>query len=246
MRSLLSILSAIVGFVCAGGCMHALPRTAPPVVPIRIDGAAGQASGHGQGVLVGSRLLTALHVLTGLHERPIAPRWMRVGGAHTRASLHASGDLGVVESLYRPSVRTPLIGVGQDWAALELDSLCPVGDVVSFGIAPTAWTPGECVYAVRADFEGGVIRHRYHALFVLDCSFNEPVPEGLTMLGDPTGVDLSGWSGCFVGRYHADSGHWDMLGIYACRTDEDGRALHGVLRPPEAALAWLMLGAAER
>ena len=235
MRYLLMILCAVVGLQQVS-CNRQLK--APPVVPVAFSSPVTNGlSFKGQGILVENRLLTAMHIFTTKPGGAFPPETLTVSGALTGCSPYAHGDLEIVEGLYHPDRQTRLSGLGEDWLALEIDSLPPVS-AETFTVRG-AVQGGEKVFAIRAINHDGVLRYEYTPLVILSFQADEPVPEGLILAENLDKTSLKSWSGCFVGRYNENASTWELFGILISTTTQDGRQIHSILRPPARALSWL-------
>ncbi len=222
-----------------GGCGSFDPATDPPCASVRVRDAVDRGGAYrGQGILAGSRFLSAGHIFV-QNDAAFPPGEIIVEGrAHTvSASIH--GDMAVVRRLYGPGRSRHLNELLEDWVCFEWEADAEARPI-EWDVGDGTVRASDSLYAVRADVLNGSREFESMALTVLAVDADEPVPSGVVFVRTPPRVRLAGWSGSFVGRYHPESLRWEFVGIFIASKDADDSSKYAiVLRPPENAIRWL-------
>ncbi len=130
---------------------------------------------------------------------------------------------------------------GQDWLAFEAEEPLDGGAPVDWKVSTVEPAWGERLYVVcetpAGRFERVPLRRVKARASTLE------FPDNVYVTIRRGGFDMAGWSGSFVGRRVA--GRWELVGMIVAVWDGDGDASNGrevafIVRPPEAALRWLM------
>jgi hypothetical protein len=214
----------------------------PPCVPL-----VGPGEVRGQAIWINRRALTAAHVLTyGGAEFP--PARVVLNGDPTPIVLYQSGNPGVLPPGGTPRMWTE--DCAEDWAAFEVMLSAPRWSPLLAGGGKLQ--PGETLWVLAFDpdaLDGTRPKLLASRLIV------RPAPairgaDGRKRPLDPRvivawGQCPKGFSGGFVGRYHADKGRWEYVGHLAATGSVNGRELNFVVRPPAEVVAWLLEGQAE-
>lgn len=216
----------------------------PAVVAVETVPGPDGVSYAGQGVQVGSRVLTALHVFAWGKDYP--PNLLLVNGCHAKVGFPKWGKLEEVRTVYTPG--TPLVfsRLLQDWACFEILSSPPTGNLAA-PVVPSRRDvyPGEELYACR--YHPDTQMYEFVLLSVGRVRSEDQVPQDLVLVWGPRNRDLAEWSGCFVGRFDGETSTWELVGIYLGENPtEKGEGssadYHYVLRPGTESLSWLFGG----
>ncbi|MFO0835254.1 MAG: hypothetical protein U0638_09800 [Phycisphaerales bacterium] len=223
----------------------------PPVVSVvNLCGPELRGSYGCQGVLVGTRLLTCIHVF--LEERaPFPPTHVLVDWFPLNVASTFTGDVGLVRQLpwTHPS-RTEFLT--NDWAALEVNEI--PGHPASPNFEWDRGRPcrgGETLWAFKVHSNAGEKSVTCQPLQVVTPTENNVVPPELIATISLKQVDTAGYSGSFVGRYHEDRLVWEFVGILVAASPEilttashrkldKPLEINWVIRPPAHAVEWLL------
>lgn len=238
--------------VVLSGCATtpAFNRLPPVVAVVNPCGPEFRESYSGQGVLVGRRLLTSLHVfLQG--GAPFPPTHVFVDWFPLDVTSCFHGDDGQVRQLpwTHPS-RTEFLT--QDWAALEVDEI--PGRPASPDFDWDHGRPcrgGETLWAFKVHPNAGNKTVTCQPLQVIAPAANSEFSPELIATISLKQVDTAGYSGSFVGRYLEDRGVWEFVGILVAGSQETlvgaspetkSKSLEvtWVIRPPARAVEWLL------
>lgn len=227
------------------GCNAAKFRTMPPAAFMVTWDLEGERHA-GQGTWVKNHIMTALHVID--EEGEPLPTVAMVNGISVNIRAEHSGTR---DRLHRISKgieieRAPLYRM-EDWTIVQTDARWP-GSEIPIEPGDGVVTPGERLYMVCYDVtfsrsRSGVVPRAGSTPVAISLDVprqivtDVPVPQGMTLALLPKGRDWSrgGWSGSFVGRYHAERGRWEFVGIAAgvSLTESPRRHLLAIVRPPE-------------
>lgn len=242
------LLLSFIGSVLSGCASPPFASMPAPVRSYEIRVARGEGAdeeigtGYAQAVVHGARALTVAHgfqgSLWGLRSPAISIRGglARVAVAGRGAYPDAEPDQGPVAI-----TQDRLDSIVHDWLAFEAQEPLDTGAPVRWRVSTTEPAFGELLHAVR-DAGGGrferVPFRRQNGAFV-----DMRTPDGLYLAVRRGGIDMRGWSGCFVGRRVGDQ--WEFVGVLVGSFDGDGDHRNGrevacIIRPPEAAIRWLL------
>lgn len=238
--------------VVLSGCATtpAFERLPPVVAVVNPCGPEFRESYSGQGVLVGRRLLTCLHLfLQG--GAPFPPTQVLVDWFPLDVTSSFHGDDSQVRQLpLTHPWRTEFLT--QDWAALEVDEIR--GRPASLDFEWDHGQPcrgGETLWAFKVHSVAGKKSVTCQPLQVVTPARTNEVPPELIATISPDHVNTSGYSGCFVGRYHEDRCVWEFVGLLVAGSQEtrvntsqsmSNKSLEilWVIRPPARAVEWLL------
>jgi hypothetical protein len=240
------VLVALILAGCGSPPYAALPAPVRLYAMPVVRGEAGEetfSTARLQAVVHGRRALTVAHGFQGTLYGPRASfvmlpgGWMPVAvagmGAHPDVEQPEGGSK-ITQQELNNSV--------QDWLAFEAERPLDHEAGVRWRVSPTEPAFGELLHVVRhTGGERGFQRvpfRRENGRFG-----DDDTPEGLYFARRAGNIDMRGWSGSFVGRRVDD--HWELVGILVGSFDADGDERNGrevafIIRPPEAALRWLL------
>ncbi|MFI4915224.1 MAG: hypothetical protein ACIAS6_01805 [Phycisphaerales bacterium JB060] len=245
-RWLLLVLLVLTVGGCASPPFAALPAPvrlyAMPVGPDERDDDRF-ITAHAQAVVHGRRALTVAHAFQGTLYGPRAtsitlpegPMPVVVAGMGAHPDVQQPEDgIEVTQQELNNSV--------QDWLAFEAERPLDHPTGVRWRISANEPAFGELLHAVRykgrgRGFQRVPFRRENAGFRGMD------TPEGLYFARRTGAIDMRGWSGSFVGRRVGDA--WELVGILVGSFDVDGDERNGrevaiIIRPPEAALRWLL------
>ena len=230
----LALVATVACSLC--GCTAApSAREAPAVVSVGVQSTLSRDKTHrGQGIVVGRRILSASH--TFLRDGAELPSdRILLNERSVPCSVIHHGDIKAVRQLYsgQPAPASLLV---EDYIAFELP-FDPQIAGAPWSIHGEALRDGATLYAVRWNL--GDRAPELTPLSVIEATSDEPLPGELVFVRNVASANLSGWSGCFVGRYDPKQHRWYLVGILLAGKDFPSERYHIVLRPAPSLVRWL-------